>query len=183
MHTYIHIYLQNIYIYMLNIYTCRIYIFKALRAVRRARFLDFCIIFNTLLRPWSVFWSHFCHFIVILGALWQHLLHHELDWSAKAATGGAKGRQPRNKLTLLDTCWRSFLKSFLFFAKKEWSRNRLLFFFIFFVTLSAPRDGLICDPYTPAQSKHTFSFSFCSETKFQKYNIWGPFRKQFASQI
>ena len=71
------------------------YLFKALRAVRRARFLDFCIIFDTFLRPWSVFWSHFCYFIIILGGLWQHFLHQGLDWSAKAATGGAK-RQNAN---------------------------------------------------------------------------------------
>ena len=29
------------------------------------------------------------------------------------------------------------------------------------VALSPPRDGLICNPYTPAQSKHTFPFSHC----------------------
>ena len=81
--------------YLIHIFTGP-FIFKALRAVRRARFLDFCIIFDTLLRPWSVFWSHFCYFIVILGALWQHFLHQELDWSAKAATGGAKGQNATN---------------------------------------------------------------------------------------
>ena len=150
-------------------------LFKALRAVRRARFLDFCSIFDTLLRPWSVFWSHFCHWILIFGALWQHFLHQELDWSAKAATGGAKGRHPRNKLTFLDTCWESFLKSFVFFAKTERFRNRLLFFFNFFVTLSAPRDGLICDPYTPAQSKHTFSFSCFSGKSFKNTVCWVHF--------
>ena len=32
-----------------------------------------------------------------------------------------------------------------------------LFFFDFWVALSSPRDGLICNPSTPAQSKHTFS--------------------------
>ena len=86
---------------------------KALRAVRRARFwdhvvlwsfvfhcltiLELCIIFDTLLLPWNVFWSHFCHFIVILGALWQPFLNQELDWSAKAATGGAKGQNANIK--------------------------------------------------------------------------------------
>ena len=84
------------------------HLFKALRAVRRARFwdyvvlcsfvfccftgLEFCIIFDTLLRPCSVFWSHLCYFNVILGALWIHFLHQETDWSAKAATRGAKGQ-------------------------------------------------------------------------------------------
>ena len=66
--------------------------------------LQFCIIFDTLLRPWSVFWSHFCHFIVILGALWLHFLHQEIDWSAKAATGGTKGQNANIKSLF----WRPF---------------------------------------------------------------------------
>ena len=82
--------------------------FRALRAVRRARFgdyavlwkfgfrwlvvVEFCIIFDTLLHPSSAFWTHFCYFIVILGALWLHSLHQEINWSARAATGGAKGK-------------------------------------------------------------------------------------------
>ena len=67
-------------------YIC-IYKFKALRAVRRARF---CIIFDTFSGQWSVFWSLFCNFVVILAALWLHFLHQETDWSTKAAKGGAK---------------------------------------------------------------------------------------------
>ena len=82
--------------------------FKALRAVRRARFLDFCIIFDTLLRPWSVFWSHFCYFIVILGALWLHFLHQEIDWSGKAAPGGAKGQNAN----ISSPFWTPFLTPF-----------------------------------------------------------------------
>ena len=103
-------------------YVC-IYIFtyiKVLRAVRRARFLDFCLVFDTLLRPWSVFWSHFCYFtLVILGALWQHFLHQELDWSAKAATGGAKGQNATNLspfwTPLLTPFWHIFPTSTTFF--------------------------------------------------------------------
>ena len=34
-----------------------------------------------------------------------------------------------------------------------------LFFFDFWVALSAPRDGLICNPSPPAQAKHTLSVS------------------------
>ena len=80
------IYVHDIYIIYIcvcvYIYVC-IYIFKALRAVRRARFgdyavlcsfvfrwlavLELCIIFDTLLRPWSVFWSHFA----ISSSFWQ----------------------------------------------------------------------------------------------------------------
>ena len=33
-----------------------------------------------------------------------------------------------------------------------------MFFFYFWVALGAPWDGLTCNPYAPAQSKHTFSF-------------------------
>ena len=58
---------------------------------------EFCIIFDTLSRPWSVFWSHFCYFIVIVGVLWVHFLHKGFDWSAKAVPGGAKGQNANIK--------------------------------------------------------------------------------------
>ena len=94
-------------------------LFKALRAVRRARFLDFCIISDTLLRPWSGFLSHFCYFIIILGALWQHFLHQEIDWSGKAAPGGAKGQNANISspfwTPLLTPFWHIFKTSATFF--------------------------------------------------------------------
>ena len=47
--------------------------------------------FLTRFCQWNVFWSHFWYFVVILGALWLHFLHQGIDWSTKAALGGAKG--------------------------------------------------------------------------------------------
>ena len=57
---------------------------------RRFTALEFCSIFNTLVRPWSVFWSQLCYFNIIWELFWLHFLHQETDWSAKAATRGAK---------------------------------------------------------------------------------------------
>ena len=58
-----------------------------------------------------------------------------------------------------------------------------LFFFDFWVALNAPRDGLICNPYTPAQSKHTFPFShfFCKIAS--KIPYVGSFFEQFSTNI
>ncbi len=53
------------------------------------------------------------------------------------------------------------------------------FLFDFWVVLSAPRDGLICNPYTPAQSKHTFMFSYIFWKKLPKECKLGPFRLPF----
>ena len=117
---YIYIYISvymyisiHIYIYV-YIYICIYILFKALRAVRRVMLLDFCIICDTLLRPWCVFWSHFCYFIIIFGAIWQHFLHQELDWGAKAATGGAKGQNANMKPPF----WTPFLTHFDTFSRQ-----------------------------------------------------------------
>ena len=81
-----------LYIY---IFLCIIYqLFKALRAVRRARF---CIIFDTLYVSGVSFGVTFAIFVVIWGALWLHFLHQDIDWRAKAAPGGAKGGNAKIK--------------------------------------------------------------------------------------
>ena len=54
----------------------------------------------------------------------------------------------------------SHVRTFSHFSVKNNSSEICLFFSSDVrVALSAPRDGLICNPYTPAQSKHTFLFS------------------------
>ena len=51
------------------------------------------------------------------------------------------------------------------------------FFFDFGVALGAPWDGLTCNPYAPAQSKHTFLFLHIFLKKGSKRcyfgSIWG----------
>ena len=70
------------------------------------------------------------------------------------------------------------------FMKKYWFWKRCLLLLDFLVILSAPRDGLICNPCMPAQSKCTFSFScFFSENELQKDLIWTPFWRHFWSKM
>ena len=150
-----------------------IHIFKALRAVRRAR----CASLRCSLRvPFQVhFGDHFLRIVQSLGSLWGcrgfifeffsvpgalwgtlwvHFLNH------KSACGSKGG--PRCATTKINYhFWAPFGGLFFnisgCFAKKSSSEIGCCFLF-FLVTLSAPRDGLICNPYAPAQSKHTFSF-------------------------
>ena len=58
-----------------------------------------------------------------------------------------------------------------------------LFFFDFWVALSAPQDGLICNPHTPAQSKHNFPFSHCFQKTASKRGHVGSVLGQFSSKI
>ena len=46
------------------------------------------------------------------------------------------------------------------------------FFFDFWVALGAPGDGLTCNPYAPAQSKHTFLFLHFSKNNVQTMLFW-----------
>ncbi len=119
------------------------------------------------------FWSHFYHFglpfgvyfvtlgsfLEQLGCLWAHLGGQKTAWGPKVPQEPPKRRHPLFGLTLLETFWSPFCEYLRFFCKKGGFWNRLLVFFDFLVTLSAPRDGLICNPHAPAQSKHTFSLS------------------------
>ena len=138
--------------------------FKALRAVRRARFwdhavlysfvfrcltvLEFCIIFDTLLRPWSVFWSHFCYFIIIWGALLLHFLHQEFNWSAKAAKGGAKVQNANIPLSF----WRPFWTQFSDIPKTQ---------------------NTFCNFFSRRCSSHVFLVSFCTFSEdFSTPFVW-----------
>ena len=57
-----------------------------------------------------------------------------------------------------------------------------LFFFDFWVALSVPRDGLVCDPSTPAQSKRSFSFSHFFWKVGPKRLHLGPILKTFFAK-
>ena len=90
-----------------------------------------------------------------LGALWAHFLNQK---SALGSKGAPRGATPEINSPFWRPVGTLFLNMCVFLLKKGFW-NRLLFFFNFLVTLSAPRDGLICNPYAPAQSKRSFSFS------------------------
>ena len=109
------------------------------------------------------FGTHFYHFWSPFGgtcAIWGPLLEHFwVHVSNNGATGAPRGATPPNPLTHLDTFGRSFFKHFCTFDEKTAYLKHICFFCDFFVASSAFRDGLTCNPYAPAQSKRTFSFS------------------------
>ena len=116
-------------------------------------------VFFTLL---ASFWTSFSVPGSTLGTLWVHFGGKKRLGAPRLSQEPPKRRRPRNKVTHLDTIWSSFFVFLVFI----WSKMRFwkvrVFFFNCWVALSTPRDGLICDPYMQAQSKHTFSFlHFC----------------------
>ena len=149
--------------------------FTALRAVRRARcaslrcslrvpfqvhFGDHCwSIFQSLGSLWGAVGSFLNLFSVpgaLWGALWAHFSNQKSAWGSK---GAPRGATTKINYHIWAPFGDLFLNIFVYFAKKRGSEIGWCFSFIFLVTLSAPRDGLICNPYAPAQSKHTFACS------------------------
>ena len=70
-------------------------------------------------------------------------------------------------------CSKLFFDFFQFLLLKRRFWNTSLFFFDLWVALRAPRDGLICNPYTPAQSKPIFSFSHFFSKRASKRHHFG----------
>ena len=92
-------------------------------------------------------------------------------------------RFPGYLLTHSETFWSSVFVHFRIFSLKTVVLKYVPFFFDFWVALSAPQDGLICNPYTPAQSKHTFPFSHCFQKTASKRGHVGSILGQFSSKI
>ena len=95
-----------------------------------------------------------------LGALWGRC---GLTFCIKNQLGAPKVAQeafaPKSPHPFGDLLEVFFLNISVVFAKKSGSEIGGVFFFNFLITLSAPRDGLTCNPYAPAQSRRTFPFS------------------------
>ena len=132
-------------------------------------------------------WSHFYDFGTTLGinlATLGSLLHpFGCTFRVKKHTGGAKGA-PRGATTkILSPIWAPFRGSFftLFhvFDGNKCVLDTRRFFLNFWGALSALGDGLICNPYTYMQSKHTVHFLhvFSKKVPWRVPNksIWGYF--------
>ena len=91
-----------------------------------------------------------------------------------------KGRQHHYSLPHLGTFWELFSKLFRIFDAKSVYLTHVVFFVNFWGALSAHGDGLICNPSTPAQSKHTFHFSHVFSNKFSEDSNMGPFSSNFC---
>jgi hypothetical protein len=94
-------------------------LFKALRAVRRARIQSSVIsrildTWDSLLPFWDSFWGHFCNLGTTFGPLRVHFSAKKITWGARGATRGVKGRYPKINLFCL-TPFGSLFKRFLVF--------------------------------------------------------------------
>ena len=154
-----------------------IHLLKALRAVRRAwhiitTFAKFCqaimqfpdtfaqgldfdnvgCTFSTLAPLWGSIkapWDHFCS---LLDALF-------VSKNKLGRQTCPKGRHPRFGVTHLGTFWRYLFVLFrVFDATSVYLTHTSLFFLNLLGAVSALGDGLICNPSTYMQSKHTFHF-------------------------
>ena len=145
-------------------------IFKALRAVRRARcpnlqfsvrvpneftFRSTCgVIFCTLGFVCEVISGPRGHFGGAVGSFFVSKNGLGTTGAPRAAQEAPPPFRPQPFGDLVELS-----VHFLSFVCKKHFWNMSLFFFDFWVALSVPKDRLICNPYTPAQSKHTFPFS------------------------
>ena len=102
------------------------------------------------------FWSQFCHLGVTFGALWMHFSYQKTDWGAK---GAPRGATPVSNSPIWVPFGDHFPYMFVFLTQKRVYLKHIVFFLDFLVVWSALGDGLICNPSTPAQSKHTFQCS------------------------
>ena len=94
-----------------------------------------------------------------LGSLFDHF---GSAFRVKKQTGVPKVAQehhPGNKVAILDTFGMSFLTCFRICDAKRQHLKQYIFLLIFALILHTFWDGLMCNPPTPAQSKHTFLFS------------------------
>ena len=68
-------------------------------------------------------------------------------------------------------------------AWKNVSYASTCFFRRFWVAPGAPRDGLICNPLTPSQSKHTSPFSELARKNLPKELLWAPVWRPFGTNV
>ena len=136
----------------------------------------------TFVHFWDHCWSNFRLPGALLGrcgvifSVKNGLGHQKCPRSRQSEISGIS---PHPFGALLELCFRTFSH---FFGKNSGSEI-CPFFFDFWVALSAPQDGLICNPYTPAQSKHTFPFSHCFQKAASKRGHVGSVLGQFSSKI
>ena len=110
-------------------------------------------ILGALSALWHHFWAQFRHLGGTFGAFWMHFSHQKTDWGAKGAPRGAT-------LEITSPIWGPFGGYFAYIfvclIEKSVYLTHAVFFLIFWGALSALGDGLICNPSTYMQSKHTF---------------------------
>ena len=89
----------------------------------------------------------------------MHFSFQKTNWGAKRAPRGATTK-------ILSPIWvpfgGNFLDCFGFLRQKSVYLTGVAVFLNFWGALSALGDGLICNPYTYMQSKHTFHFLYVS---------------------
>ena len=134
--------------------------------------MTFCVIFEVIFGPWG-------HFGDAVGSLLES--KNGLDHQ-RCPKSRPRGATPFSKSPFWRPFGALFSNVFVFFLKKAVLKY-VPFFVDFWVALSAPQDGLICNPYTPAQSKHTFPFSHCFQKTASKRGHVGSILGQFSSKI
>ena len=101
------------------------------------------------------FWDQLKHLGITFGAFWMHFLCQKTNRGAKGAPRGASTK-------IKPPIWVPFGGHFsyflMFLMQKSVYLTHVAFFLNFWGALSALGDGLICNPYTYMQSKHTFHF-------------------------
>ena len=111
----------------------------------------------TILEACLVLWHHllrqFRHLGVTFGALWMHFSCQKTDWGAKVAPRGATA-------IISYHIWAPFgsyfLHIFVLLMQTVAYLKHVAYFLQFWIALSDFGERLICNPYTAAQSKHTF---------------------------
>ena len=106
------------------------------------------VIFEVVFGPWG-------HFGDAVGSLFES--KNGLDHQ-RCPKSRQRGATPEIKTPFWRPFGAPFSNIFDFLLKKAVLKY-VHFLFDFWFALSVPRDGLICNPYAPAQSKHTFLFS------------------------
>ena len=133
------------------------------------------MIWEALLALWHIFynfWDQFRYLGVTFGAFWMHLLCQKTDWGAK---GAPRGPTPEIKASIWAPFGDHFSYDCVFLMEKSVYLTHVAFFLNFWGALSALGDGLICNPYTYMQSKHTFHFFHVFFKKLPGEFDMGPF--------
>ena len=104
----------------------------------------------------------------------MHFVCQKTDWGAK---GAPRGATTKINYHIWVPFGGHFSDLFEFLMEKSAYLPHIAFFLIFWGALSALGDGLISNPSTPVQSKHTFHclhfFSKKVPWRGQKRSIWG----------
>ena len=115
-------------------------------------------ILGAILALWHHFWAQFRHLGVTFGAFWMHFSFQKTNWGAK---GAPRGATTKIKSPIWGALGGHFLDFFEFLMQKGVYLTHVAFFLNFGSALNAFGDGLVCNPYTYMQSKHTFHFLDC----------------------